>query len=199
MFDKGFVETFKHAREFLRAIVNHKYEVSDDGIFMPAQKILLSGRYDHESPDGKGLITDYNLLPTEGLNHIWTATVANGTQVTTWYTAIHSGTGTPASTWTAANYASNATELTTAYSEATRVEYEEGTPASGSVDNSANKATFTAASTSVTVWGAALLSLSTKGGMTGTLLSVSKFASSRSLPAIGDELNITITLSATSS
>lgn len=185
-------------KSLMRSIGNHRFEESNEGIYFPSEKLSLCGEYEHFAPDGLGWLKDKNLLPTEGLNHILETEFRAGTPVTTWYMAIASGNVTVLSTWTAANFAANATELTTQYSESTRVAYTPAAASSGSINSSAAKSVFTAATTSVSVWIAALLSLSTKGGTTGTLASAAKFSAVRTLPAVSDQLSIGYTLTMTS-
>lgn len=199
-FDKEFERTLKHGREFVRALNNNHYEITDTGaVLMLKQGTLIQGVHEHLAPDGLGLMRDHNLIVTEGLNHLWTSAILGGSQITSWYVAIHSGTTAPSASWTAANYASNATEINSSISESARQAYTGATAASGSTNNTSSKAVFTANTTNVTVWGAAVLSTSTKGGTSGTLLSASKFSASRTLPASSDTISIGITLTATSS
>lgn len=134
-----------------------------------------------------------NIVVNEGLDHILNTVLHNGTQVSTWYVGLFKGNYTPLATDTAANITSNATEATE-YDETTRVEYNEAASSSQSVTNSANKATFTMNS-SITVYGAFLVSTSTKSGTTGTLLAASRFTSARSVVAT-DQILLTYTFSA---
>lgn len=136
-----------------------------------------------------------NILPVEGLTHMLAATVGGATQVSPWYVALFEGNVTPSSSYTAANFNTNATECTT-YDEATRVVYNEGAPAAASVDNSANRAVFTMNATK-TIYGGALLSVSTKGSASGVLLAAARFSSSRAV-VDDDELAVRYTLSLTS-
>lgn len=197
MFSKDFV---RHIREFARAFRNHKWERTDNGLILfQEQKAQLGSVYNVWAPDGLGYTNDHNLIPTQGLNHVLDIVLHNDTQVATWYVALQGGNVSPGATWTAANYASNATELTTQYSEATRVAYVEIAASSGSTNNTASRAEFTSATDDVDVYGAALLSSSTKGGTTGTLLSAAAFGAVRNLPTTGDKINIGITFTLTSS
>lgn len=190
-------DILKYSRELAFALRNFKYEQTEQGdIYVPAGRLLISGVYGHDV-NGQDYREDKNLIPTQGLNHILTIVVANGTQVTTWYIAPFSGNVTVLATWTAANFTSNSTEFTN-YDESTRVQYQEGTASSGSINNSSNKAAFTIASGGGTVWGAGMLSVSTKSATTGTLLSAAKFSSARTLVE-DDVINIQYTLTLTSS
>jgi hypothetical protein len=136
-----------------------------------------------------------NLIPTEGLNHVLSVVVAGGTQVNPWYYALFEGNYTPTSALTANNFALTATECT-AYDEATRVAFVDGTPSGGVVDNSANRAVFTMNATK-TVYGAALLSVAAKSSGSGTLLAAARFPSARGVED-DDEIAGKYTLTLTS-
>ena len=130
----------------------------------------------------------HNIIPIEGLNHMMGVTFKAVTQVATWYLALYEGNYSPTSDLTAATFPALATE-TTAYTPASRVEFNEGAVAGGSVDNSANKAqfTFTAAKT---VYGGAILSSSVRGAVSGVIMSAVRFPSPKVL-AVGDVLQVT--------
>ena len=117
----------------------------------------------------------HNLVPTEGLNHMLNTEFKGGAQVGTWYLALFQGNYTPVAGDTAATFSASATEAT-AYSEATRVQWVEGTVAGGQLDNAASRAEFTMTSL-ITVYGAALLSATAKGATTGVLSSIARFSS----------------------
>lgn len=215
-------------KEFVKAIRNNRYEVGENGLFLPAQKIWLGGVFTHNQKrhiaiqraleSGKqrlidiahkyvkaigrfekaayldlGLAADPNIVVDQGLNHILDVAFHNTTQVATWYVGIFKGNYTPQSTDTAANIASNSTEATE-YDESTRQEWVEAAAASKSITNSANRATFTINAT-VTIYGAFLVSTSTKSGTSGSLAAASRFASQRDL-VDDDELLVTYTLTA---
>src|SRR5581483_492630 len=83
----------------------------------------------------------------------------------------------------------------TAYSNANRPTLTLGTPASGSVDNSASKAVFNINATA-TILGAFVVTNNTKGGTSGTLFGAASFSGGSRAVQNGDTLNVTITLSA---
>lgn len=183
--------------EFLKAVRNGKYEVTEDGLFLPAQKVLLGGAFkaDIIHPDGG---VDYdgwgcNIIVDEGLNHSLDVILHGEVQVSPWYVGLFEANYTPQSSDTAANIASNATE-STAYDESARVEYNEAAAASKVTTNTNNKAQFTINATK-TMYGAFLVSNSTKGGTTGTLLSAAQFNTARSVVS-GDILEVTYSVSA---
>lgn len=180
-------------RNLGRLFRNHRWERDDDGDILIGHA-RIGGVFECEAPDGLGAIRTRNLLTTEGCNYLLSVGIANGTQYSTFYVAPFSGNVAVADTLTAANFASTQTELTTQYSESTRVAFVESTPASKSTNNTASPAVVTAATDSVSIWGAGLLSSSTKGGTTGVLLSAAKYASVRTLALTGDTLGIKYTL-----
>src|SRR3989304_468897 len=85
----------------------------------------------------------------------------------------------------------------TDYSEATREVLTLGAVSGQSVNNSASKASFTINAT-VTVGGAFITTVSTKGGTTGILYGGGAFSQDRNL-ILNDILNVTVTLTAAAS
>ena len=194
-------DLLKHSREFAAALRNHKYEVSDAGIHFPKQKVTASGLYTH-SVNGADEREDANIVVTEGLTHMLGVVLGDLTALPDWYFGLFSANVTPVNTWTAANFTANATEIvsnTEGYSETVRQTFVEAAAAAGSINNTASKAAFTiATATSITVWGAGLLSSNVKGGTTGTLMSAAKFSAARTLYAT-DVFNLGYSLALTSS
>lgn len=194
-------DLLKHSREFAAALRNHQYEVSDAGIHFPKQKVTASGLYTH-SVNGADEREDANIVVTEGLTHMLGVVLGDLTALPDWYFGLFSANVTPVNTWTAANFTANATEIvsnTEGYSETVRQTFVEAAAAAGSINNTASKAAFTiATATSITVWGAGLLSSNVKGGTTGTLMSAAKFSAARTLYAT-DVFNLGYTLTLTSS
>jgi len=186
----------KHWRNLARLFRNHQWEANDDGEILIGHA-RISGAYETLAPDGLGSIVTKNLWTIEGMNYLLSAGMGNGVQVGTWYVAPFSGNVTITDTLTAATFASATTELTTQYSEASRVTYTESVPANRSTNNTANPAVFTSASDNVNIWGIGLLSISTKGSTSGILLSAAKYSTVRNLPVTGDQISVkyTVTLS----
>ena len=201
-------DILKHRAEFSRALRNHQYEISEGGIHFPKQGVMAAGVYVHDV-NGEDQREDANIVTSEGLAHMLDVALHDAAKTATWYFRLFSANTTPLYSWTAANFTANATEITSnteGYSETTGQAFVEddavaagaSSTASASITNSANKAAFTiATATSVSVWGAGLLSSSTKGGTTGTLMSASKFAAVRDLYNT-DVFNLSYTLSLTS-
>lgn len=194
-------DLMKHRGEVLRALANHKYELTDDGgiLLQAGINACPMGVFDVEHRRKGDLIARVagsNIIPTEGLNHILNTILHGGTQVTTWYVALFEGNVTPGASLTAATYTATTTECT-AYDETTRVEYVEGAASGGVIDNASNRAIFTMNATK-TVYGGALLSTSAKSSTSGTLLAAARFSTSRNV-VDDDELSVRYSLTLTSS
>jgi len=142
--------------------------------------------------DGKLKWTDeyHNIVTNAGLNHILSAVIAGGTQITSWFVGLLSATPTVAAADTMSSH-SGWTEVVD-YTQSTRPAFTAGSVASQSVDNSVSKAVFTINAT-VTVGGAFLVSNSTKSGTTGTLYSCGAFSNGNRALISGDTLNVQAT------
>lgn len=174
------------------------YIPTNAGVLMPQQGIIAHGVWGGQHIRNGEVIDeweDHNLVVNEGLNSLLDIMFHGGTQITTWYCGLFEGNYTPVATVTAATITAAATE-TTAYDEATRVEYNEAAAASQSTTNSANKATFTFNATK-TIYGAFLVSNATKSGTTGTLFSAARFSAAKSVVS-ADQLLLTYTFTASS-
>ena len=174
------------------------YEKSVGGVLMPSQKLLVGGKYSGQIIRDGLIIDEFeddNLVVNEGLNALLDIMFHAATQVTSWYLGVFEANYTPVSTATAATIASAATECT-AYTSGTRPSYDEAAAASQSTTNSASRASFIFNATK-TIYGAFLISNSTKGGTSGTLFSAAQFSASKSVVS-GDELLLTYTFTASS-
>ncbi len=177
MIDRNLI---KHGKEFLSAVDNHKYEVTEDGLFFPKANVDVVGEF-----------TDYmgtcrNKVVAEGFKHLLAVTVGGVAANNNWYLAIFSGAYTPDHATTAATFASAATEITSGtegYTETTRRTWVHGAAAvvgAGAEVNPTTKSDFTiATATSLTIRGAALLSEQIKGSTSGVMMSVSRFGVDR--------------------
>ena len=175
-----------------------EFVASVGGILVPDTNIEIGGTFFVEHVrDGKiiDVFETPNLVVNEGLNSILGIMFNGVTQVTTWYVGLFEGNYTPVDGVTAATITANSTECV-AYDEVTRVAYNEAAAAAQSISNTANKATFTFNATK-TIYGAFLVSNSTKSGTTGTLFAATRFAASKAVVA-ADQLLVTYTLNASS-
>lgn len=133
-----------------------------------------------------------NIVVTAGLNDLLDKTFKGSGYTAAWYVGLTDGTPTFNAADTMASHAGWAE--VTAYDEAARQDLTLGTVSSGSVSNTASKATFTISGTT-TVGGAFVTSVSTKSGTTGVLYGGGAFAADRSV-VDDDVISVTVTLSA---
>lgn len=140
---------------------------------------------------GKHLWTEEfdNLVTDAGINDLLDKYFKGSTYTAAWYVGLK-GTGSEAAGDTMASH--GGWSEVTGYTEGVRQTLTLGTVSGKSVNNSANKATFSINAT-VTVAGAFTVTNNTKGGTTGTLYGVGDFSAPRSLGS-GDTLQVTITL-----
>ncbi len=134
--------------------------------------------------------SDHNLLPTEAVDFV--AGLLRGTEqpVTNWYIGLFEGNYVPDAAVTAATLAALATECIS-YSETTRpgwsISY-----AGGVLDSLNAKASFTFPAAK-RVYGAFLVSTSTKGGVGGKLLSIARFDTPKDIGA-GEAFDVAASL-----
>jgi hypothetical protein len=155
----------------------------------------LRGRFDFELKRGDGSVerwSEHNIIPNAALNDNLDVWASGGTQDTTWFVGL-AGTGTKAAGDTMGSHAGWA-EITD-YDEANRVAFVEAGVSSQSLSNTASPAVFTI-NASVTVAGAFLAALNTKGGTTGILFAVSNFTGGNKTLGDNDTLTVTYTLTA---
>lgn len=181
----------RHEKELRRFIADGDYEMTEGGILIHSA-IMARGRYFH-NVNGEDEQADWNLLPTEGIHYLLDAGLGADTQLTAWYLALYSGNVSPVATWTAANFTANATENTSTsegYSGANRPTWTPGAASGGKIGNLSSRAAYTIVTAStVTFYGAGLLSAQTRGAVTGKLVSATKFATARTLNN-GDTFNL---------
>lgn len=164
-----------------------------------SQDLTVGGYFTYEHiRDGKVIDTwkEKNIVVNQGLNYILEAALSGGTVNTTHYVGLFSNNYTPNNAGVG-TLVTDLTEVNAKYNETTRPTWSEAGASSQTISNSASPAAFTF-NASETIYGAFLISNNTKGGTTGTLIAASKFASSRAV-VLNDVLNVTYTLSASSS
>ena len=175
------------------------YQMTEQGIYFPKQGILAQGEY-FDRINGGEWQTTHNLVVNEGLAHLLNVAMGTTAKPAGYYLALFSGATAPAANWTAANFSSVAAEIvsmTEGYTNATRPQWTPQNTTTNSIDNFNAVAKVTIATSSqLTVTGAAMLTNSTKGGTTGTLISASKYTAARVFQN-GDEYEIGYRLSFT--
>ena len=144
-------------------------------------------------PDGSIICEDKgkNLVVNEGLNYL----ISENIPAADLYIGLTDASPTVAAGDTMASH-SGWTEVT-AYDEAARPAWGQGA-ASGGVTTNATAVTFTASGTT-TVGGGFLTTVATKGGTTGTLFSVKAATEGNRALVDGDTLDVTISLTVSSS
>ena len=170
------------ASTLLAAVSAKDYISNDDGSITTGQGITAKGEYYDRINGGEWTRTE-NLIPTEGLAHILNVALGTTPKPASYHLALFSAAAQPAANWTAASFASTASEIvsmTEGYSAATRPTWTPANTATNSIDNMAAvaKVTMKTAST-LTVQGAAMLTNSGKGSTAGALISASKYAAPR--------------------
>ena len=164
------------------AIAVNDYTNNEDGSITTGQGITAKGEYYDRINGGEWTRTE-NLIPTEGLAHILNVALGTTPKPASYHLALFSAAAQPAANWTAASFASTASEIVSmneGYSSATRPTWTPTNTSTNSIDNMAAVAKVTMkTASSLTVQGAAMLTSSSKGGTTGALISASKYASPR--------------------
>lgn len=196
---KNLLAGLKHSQlvEMARLIRNGKWSRDENGLIIPEMKLRFSGVMRSFCNDGLGETVDHNLNTIEGINNILDTVLHGATQYATWYLAPWTDNVTEQATWTAATFAAAAGELTTQYTQPTRVAFVESATVAGVTNNNANPAVFTSAVDNVVIRGLGLLSHSTKGSTSGVLFSAIKYAIARQLVSTGDSIGLTYELTLT--
>ena len=142
-----------------------------------------------------------NIVTNEGLNKTLKVMFGADSKISAWYIALWNNAIDPASTWTAANFTATAGEITSTsegYSGANRILWNPVVPSANVIDNVGQEASFTiVCTTTITVWGAALISAQARGATTGILASAARYATIRTL-SNGDTYEVGYRLTATS-
>jgi hypothetical protein len=167
------------------------FEGRPSGLLVPQiTELLFAGRYKGQIIRNGVIIDEFdvkNLAVAQGLNYMLGASLAAGSQITTWYIGLFSGNYTVLDTDTASVIATNATEVT-AYTAGARQTWVANTttPTGKSISNSSAQASFTFNNT-VTIYGGFLASSATINGTGGTLFSGAQFGAPKAM-ATGDIL-----------
>jgi len=136
--------------------------------------------------------TSHNLVVSTGLIHLLDVGLSGGTANSTWHIGLMEATPTVA---TGDIMSTHGFDESTVYSQANRVEWEEGRTGV-SVSNTGNLATFTLNVDGSTIGGAFLASSNTKNGTAGVLLCGAAFSGGDKTGDSGDKLEVTYTFSA---
>lgn len=162
-----------------RAILDGNFEETENGVFIPTTRSLVQGVVVYNKRGEPEEVT-HNLIVSQGLNYLLEAATGGTSAIGSWYVAVFTGDVTVQASWTAANFATNATEFTN-YENANRPAWNASAVSGGARDSFANKAEFKSAENGVTLRGAALISSSSKGGASGILMGATRFTTSKGL------------------
>ena len=169
-------------QELAKAIHGDNFDVTEDGVYFPRQGIMAQGMY-RERVNGGEWQYSKNLVVDQGLAHILNVAMGVTPKPTGYYLALFSGATAPAPNWTAANFASVASEIvstTEGHSGATRPVWTPSPAVTNTIDNFGAAASVTIATTgTLNVTGTALLTNSTRGGTAGALISATKYPAAR--------------------
>lgn len=166
-------------QQIARAIMDGRFEETELGLFVPSARAMVAGKFVYHKR-GEPEEFSHNLVVTQGLDYLVGVALKAVTPITTWRIAPFSGDVTVQATWTAANFTSNAAEVT-AYENNNRPTWVGGSVTAGAVNSFADKAEIKATTNGVVIRGAAMISSQAKGGTTGTLLGASRFGSAKTL------------------
>lgn len=173
----------KHASELRRFVASGDFEETEGGILIHGS-MMARGKYVHDV-NGEDEQIDYNLVPAQGILHMLDVTLGAVAKEAAWYLALYSGNATPASGWTAANFTGNSTEnvsVAEGYTGTIRPTWSPAAAAAGKIGNLASRAAYTiVTASSVTFYGAGLLSAVNRGATSGVLASSTRFAAARVL------------------
>jgi hypothetical protein len=167
--------------------------------------VKFKGKWEIEVYDNKenmNLISKsecHNIITNEGLNRILNTLLNAQTQVSPWYCSIFESNSTPLAAWTYHAYADSLVTEWTQFAETNRPEYVEAASSAQSTTNSANKAVFTATIGAKTLYGAALVSVTTisdhTAGANNVLLCAGVFGVAQPVIAT-NVVNLTYTITA---
>jgi hypothetical protein len=170
-----------------------------NGLWVPFRAPFMIYKIECVGADGALKWEDsfHNLVTTVGKNDLLTQYFKGSAYSAGWYVGLK-GAGAAAATDTMSAHSTwtEATGYTIGANASIRATLALGTPASGSVDNSASKAQFSM-NAAATIAGAFVVNNNGKGGTTGVLYSAGDFAGGSRSVVNGDTLNVTVTLSAT--
>lgn len=135
------------------------------------------------APDGTILQTgsDANLIPQVGINQLASLITGVGTPISTYYAGVFANNYVPTNATTAADLPVNAGE-SVAYSQASRPVWNKTYDGVSLISSFASRADFTFTA-NATLYGGFLVSEATKGGNSGVLLSIARFATPYTVPS----------------
>lgn len=178
---------------------NGRFEITGENkARFPARGITVKGEYFDRINGGEWNRTS-NLITNQGIQYILNTAFGSNQKPSSFHLALFSGSAQPQADWTAASFASNASEITSeseGYEGSERPVWTPQNTQSTTINNLQSVARLTMrTSGSLTVTGVALLTHQQKGGSGGELISATRYTSARTFQN-GDiyEIGYNITL-----
>jgi len=182
----------KLPRELLRAIRNNWYEETGHGLFFPKAKLEFDNYFDIQVNDGPIEVFP-NLVVNQWRTRALEILYSSEAKINNLYLAPYAGNTSPQASWTASNFATNATEFTN-YS-GNRKLWDTGAVSDYAISNAASKAVFVIGDDAqTTIWGVGLLSSEAKSSTSGVLVAANQAPSARDNLIEGDEITIGYTV-----
>lgn len=183
-------------KEKLVPSTGHQSKFDGMGIFGESGVIGFDGVYKAQLIRKGKVIDEFeceNMVVDQGLNYVLNAAFGLTAPLASWYVGLFEGNFTPTSGTTASTVAGLSTECT-AYTSGTRPAWTTPSATAKQLTNGSSRASFTFNATK-TIYGAFLVSSSSKSGISGTLFSVARFTTAKTVDS-GDELLVTYVLTA---
>lgn len=145
------------------------------------------------APDGTILqeAEDRNIIPQVAVDFMAALLRGTGTPIANWYVGVYEGNYVPVSSATSAILQTGAQE-STAYSESSRPVWVNTYDGVQTISNTASRAEFTFTADK-TLYGGFLVSDPAKGGSSGTLLSIARYATAYTVP-LGSTFRLAVSI-----
>src|SRR5690554_4730573 len=112
-------------KELAKAMKDEVYDMTEEGLYFPKQGVQATGEY-FDRINGGDWMRTRNLIVDEGLAYILNVALGSLPKPAGYYLALFNGSASPAANWTAANFATVASEIvsmTEGYTSPTRPEW----------------------------------------------------------------------------
>lgn len=193
----------RHPNEVSQAIRQHRYEMSDKGIYLPGSRVFLGGALkctDYRDNSEQFVSIDANTLLTQGLVHALNVIfppTGGYAQITQWYIAPFSNDYTPDASLTAATFTATAGEFT-AYTSSTRLALTIAAAATtATTGNTGDEAILTLNSGGpYDIYGGCIISASAKSATTGKAMAAVRLENPRIDLSGGDRLGLEYVITA---
>lgn len=188
------VTTMPLSESVRRALRNHHYERTPQGLMIERQLMRVGGVMTFRENDGPWQVAD-NTMTYQFFDALLSAFFTGAGVPTGFYVAPFTNNVAPAPSLTAANFATLQGEYT-GYTQGARPTWTPNGPSvSQTVSNSAAPAQFTVGTAAATIYGAGILTAPGLGATTGVLVAAAQFGTANTLSP-GSTLSVQYSLSA---